>query len=299
MRGKWPAVVVPVVVVALVLVGGYLWRGSGERNREVTRLDDAGSADRGHVVRYQVWAAGTANQPVQIGYAGADGADQDAEVPGFAPIWTETVTTDPGLHAVSLTASGSSSDLAFTLTCKITVDDVEVVKDSARSACLARFELANLPAAVARAAAATPTPVASPPATSAAPRPRVPAACRYVTAAEMTTVVTSAAGTVKPVLSLTGDRNRCRQIIDQDTSSVSFEVERDGRPGGPPASRVRSIRERAYYLALGDTMGELRVSLPGGDVFVVQVFFLGLRADARQVSIDTYEAARPRLLRER
>jgi len=298
MRGKWSPVVAPVVIVAMVLVGVYLWRGSGERNREVTRLGSAGDDDRGHLVEYQVWAAGTANQPVRIHYAGADGADQDDEVPGFAPIWKETVTTDPGLRALSLTASGSSSDLAFTLTCKITVDGVEVVRDSARSACLIRFELANLPAAVAR-AAATPSASPTPPVASAAPRPTVPAACRYVTAAEMTTLVSSAAGTVKPVLSLSGDRNRCRQVIDQDASSVSFELERHGRPGGPPASRVRSIRERAYYLPLGDTMGELRVSLRGGDVFVVEVFFLGLRADARQVAIDTYEAARPRLLRER
>jgi hypothetical protein len=34
-------------------------------------------------------------------------------------------------------------------------------------------------------------------------------------------------------------------------------------------------------------------------VFVVEVFFLGLRADARQVAVDTYRAARARLLRER
>jgi hypothetical protein len=298
MKGKWQVAVAPVVVVALVLIGAHLWRDSGEGNAEVTRLGSAGDGDRGHVVRYQVWAAGTANQPVQIGYAGPDGDDQDAEVPGFAPIWSETVTTDPDLRAVSLNAMGSSSDLAFTLTCKITVDDVEVVRESARSACLVRFELGNLAAAKAR-AAATPTPGVTTPAASAASTPGAPAACRYVTAAEMTTVVTSAAGTVKPVLSLSGDGRRCRQVVDQDASAVSFEVERDGRPGGLPATRVRSIRERAYYLPLGDTMGELRVSLPGGDVFVVEVFFLGLRADARQVAVDTYRAARARLLRER
>ena len=292
MRGKWSAAVAPVLAVALVGAGAYLWHGSGGHDSVVTRLGSEGSDDRGHLVKYQVWAAGTANQPVRIQYAGASGGGEAAEVPGFAPVWTRTVTTDPDLPVVSLTAGGQSSDLAFTLTCLITVDDVEVVRDSSRSSCLARFELANLPAAVAR-AAASPSP--TPPATAAPSRPSVPPACRYVTAAEMTQLVTSAAGTVKPVLSLSGDRNRCRQVIDQDASSVSFEVERHGRPGGPPASRVRSIPERAYYLPLGDSMGELRVSLRGGDVFVVEVFFLGLRADARQVAIDTYEAARPRL----
>jgi hypothetical protein len=294
MRGKWPAVVAPVAVVALLLLGAFLWPGGGERNREVTRLGSAGADDRGHLVEYQVWGAGTANQPVRIRYAGPNGTDQDAEVPGEAPFWRESVTTDPDAFVVLLSASGWSSDQAFTLTCKITIDGVEVLRESSPSYCLARFELADLPAAIAR-ATASPTPSATTP----APRPSVPAACRYVTSAEMTILVSSAAGTTKPVLSLSGDRNRCRQVIDRDASSVSFEVERDGRPGGPPATRVRGIKERAYYLPLGATMGELRVSLPGGDVFVVEVFFLGLRADAQQVAIATYKAARPRLLRER
>jgi hypothetical protein len=277
------------------VVGGAV--GGGGSGDEATRWGTVGGESPEYEVTYRISGAGTANEPVKITYTAADGSSQEAEVPGFAPVWSDSVTTEPNLPQVAVNAFGSSSDLAFKLTCAIEVDGVEVTSYSGSFSCNAWFDLSKAPEVLAR-ATRSPTPTALP-ATTVAKPPPPPRACRHVTGGDMTELVTRAAGTVKPVLSVSAKGNRCTHVIDQDASSVSFEVERDGRAGGPPAVRVRGLPERAYYLAFNDSMGELRVSLPGGDVFVVDVFFLGLRADARRIAVDTYRAARPRLLKER
>jgi hypothetical protein len=286
-----------VVVLALAVVRVFGGGAGLSRDDEATRLGSVGDESPEYRVTYRVWGAGTANEPVKIRYTTGDGASQETEVPGFAPVWSDSVTTDPSLPNVAVTAYGSSSDLAFKLTCAIEMDGVEVTRYSGSFSCNAWFDLSKAPEVLAS-ATPKPTPTAAP-ATTVAKPPPAPRACRYVTGGDMTELVTRAAGAVKPVLSVSAKGNRCTHVIDQDASSVSFEVERDGRAGGLPAVRVRDVKERAYYLAYNDSMGELRVLLPGGDVFVVDVFFLGLRADARQVAVDTYRAARSRLLRER
>jgi hypothetical protein len=288
-----------VVVLALVVlrVLGTAVGGVGTGDDDAVRL--GGEADEGPAYRvtYRISGVGTANEPVKITYTTGDGGRSEAEVPGFAPVWSDTVTAEPRLPNVSLTAYGSSSDLAFKLTCAIEVEGVELMRHTGSFSCTAWADLTKAADELARATRA-PAPTAAP-ATTAVKPPPPPRACRYVTAGDLTTVVTRAAGTVKPVLSTSAKGNRCTHYVDQQGGSVSFEVERDGKAGGPPSVRVGGLRERAYYLAYGDSMGELRVALPGGDVFVVTVFFTGLRVDGRQVAVDTYRAARPRLLRER
>ncbi|MDT4974008.1 MAG: hypothetical protein QOG22_4151, partial [Pseudonocardiales bacterium] len=66
---------------------------------------------------------------------------------------------------------------------------------------------------------------------------------------------------------------------------------------GFPATRVHGIKEKAWYMSYGPQMGELRVTLPNRDVFVVSIFFRGLRSDAEQLAVGTYKAARSRLLK--
>jgi hypothetical protein len=298
MKGKWlqPAVFVPVIVVALLLLAVRMVGDAREDDGLATRLGSDVGADTGHQVTYQVWGTGSANGDVEISYTGPDGSGRQASVPGAAAVWSESVVTDPGTWSTSLNASGPSSDLAFKLTCVIKVDGVEVKRDSQTFTCISQFEFADLPEALASASASAGAAAAAPP-TTPAPEPTTPPACRYVDAGEMTILVSRAAGVTKPVLSVSAKGNRCTHVIDQDASSVSFEVERNGRSGGPPAVRVRAGKERAWYLEYSESMGELRVDLPGGDVFVVTVFFLGLRANGRQIAIDTYREARPRLLK--
>jgi hypothetical protein len=286
-------IVAPFLVAILVVLVIMAWRSSidGERN-EATRIGGDEVGEPSHRVTYEIWGTGTANEDVRIQYMLGDGSGGEATAPGVAPFWKETVTTERGVYLTSLSATGNSSDLAFTLTCRVTVDGVEVLKDTGSGFCVGQFDFKDLAKAQARASArpsvATTTPVAKPPA--------APTACTYVTAAETTEIVSRAAGVVKPVLSVGGAKDKCAHVIDANASTVSFEFVRGGASDGPQlGERVRSIKERAYWTGYGENMGTLRVRRPGGDEFVVDVFFMALQADAERIAIDMYKAARPRL----
>lgn len=115
------------------------------------------------------------------------------------------------------------------------------------------------------------------------------AACRYVTPGEMTSIV----GRV--VRGTKGERSSCRYLVEGDAGEVTVRVDPDGKPGGPPAERVRGLLERAWFSADGADGGELRVSVPGGDVFVVHVALRGVDTDPEEVAVGSYREARPRL----
>ena len=298
MRGKWQlaAAVIAVVAFALVMV-----RVVGvARDDDPARLGTVEGESARYEVAYRVWGSGTANEPVEISYTTGDGGTRKAAVPGYAPVWEQSVTTERDLQNVLVTATGTSSDLAFTLTCTVEIDGVELARQSGLFACNAWFELSEAPAALARATRPpTPTTVTATAAPEPPSPPAPPPACRYVTAAELTELVSRAADTVKPVLSVSAKGNRCTEVVDREASRVTFGVEHDSWVRGLGTVRIPELKERAYYLSLGALLGQLRVALPGGDVFVVEVFFVGLRVDVRRIAVETYRIARPRLLRER
>jgi hypothetical protein len=274
MRKMRIGVVLPVLVGVAMLAGLVVWRLSHDADAGGTRA--AAAVEPAHEVTYEVSSSSSeAGQAVRVRYTGADGGNLEVGMSG--PVWTETVRTAPGGVGVSLDATGQGSGQSFLLACRITVDGVQVGESRELLACATQFSFSRLKAEQGSAGASPAAP-----------------ACRYVTLGEMTSIVG------KVVRSATaGERTSCRYVVEGDAGEVTLRVDPDGKPGGPPAERVRGLLERAWFSADGADGGELRVSLPGGDVFVVDVALRGLDADPQEVAVGSYREARPRLREDR
>jgi hypothetical protein len=255
-----------------------------------------------HQVEYSVGAVGSANDDVQITYTDGSGGNATATAPGVAPFWSGSVTTEAGLSELSLQAGGSSSDLAFKLSCVITVDKIEVARNSGPYSCSATFDLRDF--AVRKAAEAakspSPSPASSPspavPSSAAAPVAR-PKGCRFVEDGEIVGIITSQTGTVKPVQYTSGDDNTCTYGIDYEDTRVTVKW----KPGGKVQPIYGTGKEpglgvTAYWSDLG-TFGILDVQRKTGALSITVTVSILLNLDRKKFAVEVLKAAKPRLPR--
>jgi hypothetical protein len=276
MWGKWTRVVSPVVLAGLVACGP-----SEEAPGDSTRAG-AGAEEPAHDVEYEVSTSAAGGELVDVRFTGPAGDQLDARMNG-GPTWTQRVRTKPGTTVVSLSATDeSAAGRRYDITCRITVDDRPVVETTSLLACADQFSFSRLKTL------GTPTPT---PAT-------VPPGCDIVSPDDIRAVLGGTTAMSGRVESSTTDGPRCTHNLALGTGSVSYFVDPVGKVGGPSTTKVKALKERAAFEKTVKG-GELKVALPDGDVFVLQLLVLRGGVDAQEVATQLYRKARSRLLKNR
>jgi hypothetical protein len=179
------------------------------------------------------------------------------------------------------------------LICSVKVDGYELTNRGPYS-CFLDVDFEQLRPSLAAARPASPTPSPSPKA-SAPPPPvaATPAGCRYVTEGEVTSIMMAKYGTLKPVVSVGGDAERCTYVFDRTTGRVTFSWTAGGKPDSAIATRVTELDVPAYWLDIVP-FRTLQVQLPKG-MFEVVVEFNDPKIDQKATAIEFFKIARPRL----
>jgi hypothetical protein len=292
-RRRWVMVVGVVILFGAIVVGGNaIQAGFFTANLPVAETEP------GHRVNYQIVTVGTANGSLDISYTSASGTTETDTAPGHVQVWFKEVTTDPGQTHVTLQGTGTSTDLAFQMTCSILVDGRPAGTQTGPFGCTL---LVDLRAARVSASGRPPVPPPTTSAASIAPtvtdRPAPPAACRYITTDEAARIVSAELGdgSYKPVLAIGGDKRRCTYTFDYEASRIRFSWIPGGKASGFPGTEISGLGTRAYWADYG-MFATLEVQLPRG-LFTVEPFFQTGPVDKRKISIELFRAARKRLPR--
>lgn len=277
MGRKWTDAVAPVVLGGLLLTGlvacGTPDDGSGGG-------PGPGASERGPVydVEYEVSTTGLGGELYDVGFTGPEGTPLEARTQS-APVWRQRVRTRPGTPAVSLTATNKAADRWYELTCRISVDGRQVAEMSGPQACIDQFSFERL--------------------TSMSPEasPTLPPGCDLVSPDDVTAVLEGTLAMSRTVESSTTNGPSCTHSLARAGGTVTFFVDPVGGRD-PRAKRVKGLKEPASFDGPARGGGELRVSLPDGNTFVLQLSLRG-RVDGQEVAKELYRKARPRLLRNR